>query len=170
MSLRTLKNLPIWSLCLQFNHDILLCQGICDELNFQFLINLEEAFWAFSINLENNSLHHVWQIFWLHKFITKIRRSKIPDIIYTLKSTITITYSLEKSARADADKPQICFLNGPSPASFTFIFGLFQTNINTILQQINVKKCPSSIRHWDSNPRPSDRESPPITTRPGLPP
>ena len=37
---------------------------------------------------------------------------------------------------------------------FRFIFGPFQTNINTILQQINVKKCPSSIRHWDSNPRP----------------
>ena len=30
--------------------------------------------------------------------------------------------------------------------------------------------CPSSIRHWDSNPRPLERESPPITTRPGLPP
>ena len=62
------------------------------------------------------------------------------------------------------------FLNGPSPASFSFIFGLFQTNINTILQQINVKKCPSSIRCRDSNPRPLECESPPITTRPGLPP
>ena len=31
------------------------------------------------------------------------------------------------------------FLNGPSPASFSFIFGRFQTNINTILKQINVK-------------------------------
>ena len=31
------------------------------------------------------------------------------------------------------------FLNGPSPASFSFNFGLFQTDINTILQQINVK-------------------------------
>ena len=29
--------------------------------------------------------------------------------------------------------------NGPSPDSFSFIFGLFQTNINKILQQINVK-------------------------------
>ena len=28
--------------------------------------------------------------------------------------------------------------------------------------------CPSSIRHWDSNPQPSERESPPITTRTGL--
>ena len=60
------------------------------------------------------------------------------------------------------------FLNGPSLASFSFIIGLFQTNINTILQQINVEKCPSSIRHWDSNPRPSESKSPPITTRPGL--
>ena len=55
--------------------------------------------------------------------------------------------------------------NGPSPASFLFIFDLFQANIHTIWQQINVKKCPSSIWHWDSNPRPS--ESPPMTTRPG---
>ena len=51
-----------------------------------------------------------------------------------------------------------------------FIFGLFQTNMNTILQQINVKKCQYSIQHWDLNPRPSELESPPITTRPGLPP
>ena len=65
---------------------------------------------------------------------------------------------------------RILFLNGPFPASFSFILSPFQTNINTILQQINVKKCPSSIWHQDSNPRPSERESPPITTRPGLPP
>ena len=32
----------------------------------------------------------------------------------------------------------INFINGPFPASFSFIFGLFQTNI-AILQQINVK-------------------------------
>ena len=29
---------------------------------------------------------------------------------------------------------------------------------------------PSGIRRRDSNPRPSDHESPPIATRPGLPP
>ena len=28
--------------------------------------------------------------------------------------------------------------------------------------------CPSSIRSWDSNSRPLEHESPPITTRPGL--
>ena len=59
--------------------------------------------------------------------------------------------------------------NGPSPASFSFIFRLFETNINTVLQQINVKKCPSNKRCWNLNPQPSEHESPPITTRPGLP-
>ena len=38
-----------------------------------------------------------------------------------------------------------------------------------ILQQINVKNIhPVNERCWDSNPRPSEHESPPITTRPGL--
>ena len=32
------------------------------------------------------------------------------------------------------------FLNGPTPASFLFIFGLFKQTIQ-FLQQINVKKC-----------------------------
>ena len=54
-------------------------------------------------------------------------------------------------------------------ASFSFIFSLFKQTIQ-FLQQINVKKCPSSIWRQDSNPRPSKRESPLITTRPGLPP
>ena len=31
-------------------------------------------------------------------------------------------------------------------------------------------KYPFSKRYWDSNPQPFDHESPPITTRPGLPP
>ena len=32
--------------------------------------------------------------------------------------------------------------NGPTPASFPFIFGLFKQTIQ-FLQQINVKKCPN---------------------------
>ena len=45
--------------------------------------------------------------------------------------------------RFTLQKSIIFLKNGPSPASFSFIFDFFQTNINTILQQINVKKCPS---------------------------
>ena len=52
------------------------------------------------------------------------------------------------------------FLNGPSPASFSFIFGLFQTNINTIFTTNQCEKCLSSVRCWDLNPRPSEHESP----------
>ena len=45
----------------------------------------------------------------------------------------------------------------------------FQTNI-TILTTKKCKKCQSSIQCQDSNSQPSDYESPPLTTRPGLPP
>ena len=50
------------------------------------------------------------------------------------------------------------FLNGSTSASFLFIFSLFKQTVQ-ILQQINVKKCPSSIWRWDSNAQPSDYES-----------
>ena len=35
---------------------------------------------------------------------------------------------------------------------------------------MNVKKCPSNIWRWDSNPQPFEHESSPMTTRPALPP
>ena len=56
-----------------------------------------------------------------------------------------------------------------TPASFSFIFVFFKRTLQ-FLHQLNVKKCPSSIRCHDSNSQPSDYESPPLTTRPGLPP
>ena len=59
---------------------------------------------------------------------------------------------------------QKLFLNIPFPASFSFIFGLFQTN-NAIFTINKCEKCPSSIQCWDSNPRPLEHESSPITTR-----
>ena len=61
------------------------------------------------------------------------------------------------------------FLNGPTRASFPFIFGLFKQTLQ-FLQQIDVKKCPSSIQRQDLNPRTFIHESSPITTRPELPP
>ena len=62
------------------------------------------------------------------------------------------------------------FKKGPIPASFIY-FRSFQAN-STIFttNQCENMSCPSSIRCRDSNPRPLERESPPITTRPGLPP
>ena len=51
------------------------------------------------------------------------------------------------------------------------LFSSFQTNISILTKNIcEILLCPSSIRRLDSNPRPSEHESPPITTRPGLPP
>ena len=56
------------------------------------------------------------------------------------------------------------------PRPLFVYFQSFQTNIITIFTTNICEKCPSSIRCRDSNPRPSERESLPITTRPGLPP
>ena len=56
--------------------------------------------------------------------------------------------------------------NGPSPASFPFIF-VFQTSF-TIFTTIKCEKWPSSKCCRDSNTQPSKHESPPITNRTGL--
>ena len=57
--------------------------------------------------------------------------------------------------------------NGPIPASFIGYFRSFQTKKITA----NIcEKCPSSKWCGDLNPQPLEHESPPVTTRPGLPP
>ena len=53
---------------------------------------------------------------------------------------------------------------------FFAYFRSFQTNIITIFTTNISEKCPSSIRYRDLNPRPLERETLPITTRPGFPP
>ena len=57
-----------------------------------------------------------------------------------------------------------------NPGLFFFSFQSFQTN-NTIFttNQCEKMSCPSSIQCQNLNPWPSEHESPPITTRPGLP-
>ena len=60
------------------------------------------------------------------------------------------------------------FKNVPYTRALFHLFSYFQTNI-TIFIANKCENFPSSIRCWDSNPQPSEHESPPITTRPGLP-
>ena len=52
----------------------------------------------------------------------------------------------------------------PQPL-FRLFSAFFKPTIQFV-QQINVKKFPSSIRHQDMNPRPLKHVSSPITTRP----
>ena len=58
------------------------------------------------------------------------------------------------------------FLNWAKPGLFFIYFRLFKHTLQ-FLQQINVKKCPSSIRCRDLNSQPLYHESPLISTRPG---
>ena len=59
--------------------------------------------------------------------------------------------------------------NGPTSASFEFIFVFSNTHYNFTTNRYE-KICPSSIQCKDSNSQPLEHESPPITTRQGLPP
>ena len=61
-----------------------------------------------------------------------------------------------------------CFKNWSSSASSSFIFGLFKQQHNIYIK-INVKNDSHRMRCWDLNSRLLDRQSSPITTRPGLP-
>ena len=54
------------------------------------------------------------------------------------------------------------------PGLFLIYFRLFKKHYNFTTNKC--ERCPTSIWCWDLNPRPSEHESPPITTRPGLPP
>ena len=61
-------------------------------------------------------------------------------------------------------------INEAVPASFC-IFSTFQIRITILTSNIcEIMLWPSSIRRLDFNPRPLEHKSPPITTRPGLPP
>ena len=60
-----------------------------------------------------------------------------------------------------------CFLNGPTPASYSFIF-VFSNAHNKLYNKKVSEKMSSIIWCWDSNSWPLEHESPPIITRPGL--
>ena len=89
-----------------------------------------------------------------------IKKNGLPSLWLTK----TLPFGFKKDLSCVGN--EVFFKNGSSPVSF-YLFSSFQTNI-TILTAIFL--CPSSIQHWDSNPLPLEHESPPITTRPGLPP
>ena len=83
-------------------------------------------------------------------------------------STLCSTY-FKRKWDEDGETSIRAIFSSAIPGLFFIYFRLFKQALQ-FLQQINVKQCPSSIRHWDSNPQPLEIESPPITTRPGLPP
>ena len=97
---------------------------------------------------------------WTGERTRRLRRSRCRPQGQTL--SIVIVFSFKWVPRY----VKFFLKNGPIPASFSFIF-VFSNKLQC-LQQIYVKKCPSSIWCSDSNPRPSGNESPPIITWPGL--
>ena len=52
------------------------------------------------------------------------------------------------------------------PRTLFLLFSVFFKQNNTIFTTNQCEKCPSNIRRRDSNPRPLEHESSPITTKP----
>ena len=83
--------------------------------------------------------------------------------LFKCKAVLTTNYSEYCVSCTVCCSTKWCNLNERTLASFSFILGLFKQTI-IFLQQINVKKsCQSSIWRWDSNPRPLELESSPIS-------
>ena len=103
-------------------------------------------------------------VFWWWSFSSEWRHT------VSLAYPLHLTYKLE--GRLNSRVMELSFLKKWAiPGLFLVIFGLFQSN-NTIFitNQCEKMSCPSNIRCRYSNPRPLECDSPPITTRPGLPP
>ena len=97
-------------------------------------------------------------------FIKQHRDSRLLSLpIGSKRVNIRSTFEIIKYAN------QFSFFKyGPTRASFC-LFLSFQTNIK-IFKTNKCEKCPSRKQRWDLNPWPLKHESPPITTRPELPP
>ena len=79
-----------------------------------------------------------------------------------LSDRILETWMLLTRVRVHED----CFFKKMGiPRPLFHLFSSFQTHITNFTTNMNV-----NIRWWDSNSWPLEHESPPITTRPGLPP
>ena len=78
---------------------------------------------------------------------------------------------LAQSGHTDYDLP-IVFQKWANLGLFFVLFSVFSNKHNYIFttDQREKMSCPSSIWRRDSNPRPLEREPPPITTRPVFPP
>ena len=105
-----------------------------------------------------------WVIYWT--FGNFLKPLKTIVLLIALEFWFKCTYWNGGLCLAENQRLLIClvdFLNGRSPASFSFIFGLLK-QIFQFLQQIYVTKCPSSTRCRDSNAQPSEHGSLTITT------
>ena len=85
-------------------------------------------------------------------------RTSLPNYVYSLKN---LCEPMVKNKR---------FFKFGQPRLLFHLFSPFRTHITNFTTNWYLKICPSSMWCWDLNSWPLEHESPPITTRPGLPP
>ena len=107
----------------------------------------------------------------LMRDFNQYRCTLVPQKLFLDKSAIILFHQMMKISLKHLAKWNGNFFlkKWANPGLFLFIFGLFKQKLQIFTSNI-CEKCPSSIWYRDLNPRPSEHDSPPITTRPGLPP
>ena len=98
---------------------------------------------------------------WGGSFVLRLICELLPNFIKCSVHFFTENYDEKLYTWKVTEKEfKITFFRWANPGLFFIYFRLFKQTLQ-FLQQINVKKCPSSIRRQDSNSQPSDCESPP---------
>ena len=107
------------------------------------------------------------QNFWLFKKMQIMQKQSTNKVRIRVKQ---IFYELPRGKGLNLKSTfKTFFKKMVQPRLLFCLFSSFQTNI-AILTTNECEKCPSSIQRQDLNSQPSDYESSPLTTRPGLPP
>ena len=107
---------------------------------------------------------HLWpqKLFWrfLHQFPSSRLKHLSLFLSISLSFSLSFFLSFSLSLFLSLNK------NGQTPASFSFIFGLFKQNFDFYIKSM----WKMSIRYMALGFEPHEHESYPLTTRPGLPP
>ena len=107
-------------------------------------------------------------VWWWLQFSTC--QNKLTKCLWRKKTDI-VRWERDRKRQTQIENDKLgTFKKWANPGPFYHLYLVLLNKQHFNFYNKYVKKCPSSIRYWDSNTQPIEHETPPITTRPGLPP
>ena len=116
----------------------------------------------------NNMISYSTRMLFVNPHPTSEAKSWYKFMSRAHKQIVTRIFESDGTVFRWIDNERLTYVRTNSRPLF-FIFSVFLKTKITIFTTNQCEKCPYTLWCWDSNPRPSEHESPPITTRPGVP-
>ena len=116
----------------------------------------------------NNMISYSTRMLFVNPHPTSEAKSWYKFMSRAHKQIVTRIFESDGTVFRWIDNERLTYVRTNSRTLF-FIFSVFLKTKITIFTTNQCEKCPYTLWCWDSNPRPSEHESPPITTRPGVP-